>query len=208
MKYPDDDDDNHVIYRCDNTFAQEVFELDGKDELEVAISNHLKKEIEGNASYMALPISKREVLPSVLQAPVPDLKPLPVTSDCDYSGDQEKTSLHAHSETLHIVACPLVFATLQPLPKVYGFYRRFIKDFSKIALPLCKLLQKDGFELNEACKEAFDKLKELLTSTPIIKPLTGHSFEIMCDASDYAVGAVLGQRIGKASHAIIMLPGF
>ncbi|XP_031260475.1 uncharacterized protein LOC116118620 [Pistacia vera] len=84
-----------------------------------------------------------------------------------------------------------------------GFYRRFIKDFFKIA-PLCKLLQKDVvFELDEACKVAFDKLKELLTSTPIIQPPDWNiPFEIMCDASDYAVGAVLGQRIGKASHAI------
>ena len=55
-----------------------------------------------------------------------------------------------------------------------GFYRRFIKDFSKIALPLCKLLQKDvAFEFDEVCKKAFDKLKELLTSTPVIRPLTG-----------------------------------
>ncbi|XP_031253479.1 uncharacterized protein LOC116111443 [Pistacia vera] len=78
------------------------------------------------------------------------------------------------------------------------------QDFSKIALPLCKLLQKDvAFELDEACKEAFDKLKELLTSTPIIQPPDWNvPFEIMCDASDYTVGAVLGQRIGKASHAI------
>ena len=52
-----------------------------------------------------------------------------------------------------------------------GFYRRFIKDFSKIALPLYKLLQKDvAFEFDEACKKAFDKLKELLTSTPVIRP--------------------------------------
>ena len=50
-----------------------------------------------------------------------------------------------------------------------GFYRRFIKDFSKIALPLCKLLQKDvAFEFDEVCKKAFDKLKELLTSTLVI----------------------------------------
>ena len=47
-----------------------------------------------------------------------------------------------------------------------GFQRRFIKGFSKIALPLCKLLQKDvAFEFDEACKKAFDKLKELLTSS-------------------------------------------
>ena len=85
-----------------------------------------------------------------------------------------------------------------------GFYRRFIKDFSKIASPLCKLLQKDVvFEFDEACKMAFDKLKELLTSPPIIQPPNWNlPFEIMCDASDYAIGAVLGQRIGQAAHVI------
>ena len=60
-----------------------------------------------------------------------------------------------------------------------------------------------AFDFDEECKRAFDKLKELLTSTPVIQPLDWNvPFEIMCDASDYAVGAVLGQRIGKASHAI------
>nr|XP_027124566.1 uncharacterized protein LOC113741264 [Coffea arabica] len=52
-----------------------------------------------------------------------------------------------------------------------GFYRRFIKDFSKIGAPLFRLLQKDvSFEFNEECKEAFEKLKKLLTSPPIIQP--------------------------------------
>ena len=60
-----------------------------------------------------------------------------------------------------------------------------------------------AFEFNEACKKAFDKLKELLTSTPIIQPPDWNvPLEIMCDASDYAVSVVLGQRIGKTSHAI------
>ncbi|CAM9000225.1 unnamed protein product [Rhodiola kirilowii] len=80
-----------------------------------------------------------------------------------------------------------------------GFYRRFIKDFSKKALPLFNLQQKDvPFEFTEACKEAFDELKKSLTSTPIIRaPDWSKGFEIMCDASDYAVGAVLGQRDEK-----------
>jgi hypothetical protein len=88
-----------------------------------------------------------------------------------------------------------------------GFYRRFIKDFSKIALPLCKLLQKDVvFELDEACKKAFDKLKELLTSTPVIQPPNWNiPFEIMCDASDYAVGAVLVKELEKRLMPFIML---
>nr|XP_027067454.1 uncharacterized protein LOC113693071 [Coffea arabica] len=89
-------------------------------------------------------------------------------------------------------------------PKVHGFYRRFIKDFSKIGAPLFKLLQKDvPFDFTNECKVAFDKLKESLTSPPVIQPPDWSlPFEIMCDASDYAVGTVLGQRIGRASHAI------
>ncbi|CAM8889844.1 unnamed protein product [Rhodiola kirilowii] len=80
-----------------------------------------------------------------------------------------------------------------------SFYRRFIKDFSKKALPLSSLLQKDvPFEFTKECKEAFDELKSALTSTPIIRaPDWSKGFEIMCDASDYAVGAVLGQRDEK-----------
>ncbi|CAM8940358.1 unnamed protein product [Rhodiola kirilowii] len=80
-----------------------------------------------------------------------------------------------------------------------GFYRRFIRDFSKKALPVSNLLQKDvPFEFTKACRDAFDELKKTLTSTPIIRaPDWGQLFEIMCDASDYAVGVVLGQRVYK-----------
>ncbi|KAI5324228.1 hypothetical protein L3X38_033301 [Prunus dulcis] len=85
-----------------------------------------------------------------------------------------------------------------------GFYRRFIKDFSKISRPLCTLLAKDTpFNFDKACLEAFHKLKALLTSAPIIAaPDWDLPFELMCDASDYAVGAVLGQRRDKLPHVI------
>ena len=50
-----------------------------------------------------------------------------------------------------------------------GFYRRFIKDFSKIAKPLCKLLAKDVvFEFDNTCLDAFETLKRALVSTPIL----------------------------------------
>jgi hypothetical protein len=73
------------------------------------------------------------------------------------------------------------------------FYRRFIKDFCKITRPLCTLLAKETpFEFDEECLKAFGALKEILTSTPIIRPPNwGEPFKIMCDASNYAVGAVL-----------------
>ena len=80
-----------------------------------------------------------------------------------------------------------------------GFYRRFIKDFSKIARPMTQLLMKDApFDFSQECKDAFDRLKQDLTQAPImVTPNWDLPFEIMCDASDYAVGAVLGQRLNK-----------
>ncbi|KAJ9542313.1 hypothetical protein OSB04_028819 [Centaurea solstitialis] len=85
-----------------------------------------------------------------------------------------------------------------------GFYRRFIKDFSKIARPLTELLAKDTpFSFNDSCLEAFEKLKKELTSAPIIQPPDWTlPFELMCDANDFAIGAVLGQRKDGRVHAI------
>ncbi|CAM8913920.1 unnamed protein product [Rhodiola kirilowii] len=78
-----------------------------------------------------------------------------------------------------------------------GFYRRFIKDFSKIARPLTNLLCNDTkFLFDEDCLLAFETLKKALFSAPIIQPPNwDFPFELMCDASDNAIGAVLGQRI-------------
>ena len=85
-----------------------------------------------------------------------------------------------------------------------GFYRRFIKDFSKISMPLTNLLQKDiPFVFDEDCLEAFETLKKALISAPIVQPPDWKlPFEIMCDASDYVVGAVLGQRVDKKLNVI------
>ncbi|GJV27609.1 putative nucleotidyltransferase, ribonuclease H [Tanacetum coccineum] len=78
-----------------------------------------------------------------------------------------------------------------------GFYRSFIKDFSMISKLMTQLLMKDAkFDFSEDCKKAFNKLKERLTTKPIIiSPDWSMPFELMCDASDFTVGAVLGQRI-------------
>jgi len=85
-----------------------------------------------------------------------------------------------------------------------GFYRRFIKDFSKTAKPLSHLLVKDvPFEFNKECLSAFLRLKEALISAPVMQaPNWELHFEVMCDASDYAVGVVLGQRKDNKPYAI------
>ncbi|GJV09855.1 reverse transcriptase domain-containing protein [Tanacetum coccineum] len=81
-----------------------------------------------------------------------------------------------------------------------GFYHRFIQDFLKISRPMTHLLEKETpFVFSKECVEAFNALKKKLTEAPIlVAPDWDLPFEIMCDASDFAVGAVLGQR--KTKH--------
>ncbi|GJX52082.1 reverse transcriptase domain-containing protein [Tanacetum coccineum] len=80
-----------------------------------------------------------------------------------------------------------------------GFYRRFIKDFSKISQPMTHLFEKNTpFIFFDECIQAFETLKKKLTEAPIlIAPDWDLPFELMCDASDFAIGAVLGQRHEK-----------
>jgi len=85
-----------------------------------------------------------------------------------------------------------------------GFYRRFIKNFSEITRPLTRLLAKDApFIFDNECYESFQTLKQALISAPIIQPPDWMlPFEIMCDASDFVVGAVLDQTKDKKHYAI------
>nr|GEY42499.1 reverse transcriptase domain-containing protein [Tanacetum cinerariifolium] len=81
-----------------------------------------------------------------------------------------------------------------------GFYRRFSQDFSKIARHMTHLLEKETpFVFSKDCIDAFETLKNKLTEAPIlVVPDWNLPFELMCDASDFAIGAVLGQR--KTKH--------
>ena len=85
-----------------------------------------------------------------------------------------------------------------------GFYRRFIKDFSQIAKPLSNLLvQGIPFEFDPQCLHVFSVLKDKLISAPIVvAPDWSYPFELMCDASDFAIGAVLGQKQEKIFQVI------
>nr|GEZ96006.1 retrovirus-related Pol polyprotein from transposon 17.6 [Tanacetum cinerariifolium] len=81
-----------------------------------------------------------------------------------------------------------------------GFYRRFIQDVSKIARPMIYLLKKETpFVFSKDCIDAFETLKKKLTEASIlVVPDWNLPFELMCDASDFAIGAVLQQR--KTKH--------
>ncbi|GJS52230.1 reverse transcriptase domain-containing protein [Tanacetum coccineum] len=80
-----------------------------------------------------------------------------------------------------------------------GFYRRFIQEFSKVPRLMTYLLEKEtSFKFSKECMESFKILKKKLFEAPIlVAPDWDLPFEIMCDASDFAVGAVLGQQKNK-----------
>nr|GEZ43246.1 reverse transcriptase domain-containing protein [Tanacetum cinerariifolium] len=78
-----------------------------------------------------------------------------------------------------------------------GFYRRFIKDFSKIVRPMTRLQEKyTSFIFSQECVDAFQTLKRMIAEDPIlIAPDWVMPFDLMCDASDFAIGAVLGRCV-------------
>ncbi len=77
-----------------------------------------------------------------------------------------------------------------------SYYRKFIKNFTKIATPLTNLLKKssEAYEWDEVCNEAFETLKGILMKTLMLKLLDfDKDFEIHFDASDFAIRGVLVQ---------------
>ena len=89
--------------------------------------------------------------------------------------------------------------------ELFSYYRKFIKDFSKIAKPMLKLLKKNTpFEWKENQQRTFDYLKEKLMKAPILqysnfdKPFLLHT-----DASGYELGAVLFQKDKEGNEKVI-----
>ncbi|KAL0854161.1 hypothetical protein Bca101_059313 [Brassica carinata] len=77
----------------------------------------------------------------------------------------------AKIDLMIILAPPKTVKDIRSFLGHAGFYRRFIKDFSKIARPLTRLLCKEEiFLFGQECLEAFKKLKSELVSAPIVQP--------------------------------------
>ena len=89
-----------------------------------------------------------------------------------------------------------------------GYYRRFVKNYSRIALPLTELTKKDhGWKWSDSHEgAAFRELKEALTSTPVlVTPDPELPYEVYTDASDFALGAVLLQDHGHGLQPVAYL---
>lgn len=112
-----------------------------------------------------------------------------VLDERGWNVDKEKT------EAVSSFPTPASKKEIQRFLGMCGWYRRFIKDFSKIATPLTELTKtKTKFVWTEKCEVAFNTLKQLLCTAPVLNtPDYTKQFSISCDASDVAIGAVLTQ---------------
>jgi hypothetical protein len=98
---------------------------------------------------------------------------------------------------------PTNVSEIQSFLRLVGYYRRFIKDFPKIAKPMTKLLEKNkAFEWTEECQSSFEERKKCLTLAPVlILPDLSKKFDIYCDASRRVLGCVLMQEGHVVCHA-------
>jgi hypothetical protein len=102
---------------------------------------------------------------------------------------------------------PTTASEIRSFLGLVGFYYQFIKDFSKIAKPMMKLLKKNkAFEWTAECQVSFEELRKHLTSTPVlVLPDLMKKFDIYCDASHRGLGCVLmqeGQVVCYASRQL------
>ncbi|GKD27866.1 reverse transcriptase domain-containing protein, partial [Tanacetum coccineum] len=158
----------------------------------------------GNFIDEEKPTQKLNELPSHLEyAFLDDNRELPIIMSSLLSEQEKrhkisKVGIEVDKAKVHVIASlpyPINVKSIRSFLGHAGFYRRFIKDFSKIARPMTQLLMKDAkFDFSDECIKSFDILQDkLITALVIIAP----NWDLDFDFSDYAVGAVLGQRIEK-----------
>nr|GEZ90597.1 reverse transcriptase domain-containing protein [Tanacetum cinerariifolium] len=153
--------------------------------------------------YNDLKVIEPKTQPEEDEPPKVELKELPPHLEYAFLGHKiSKKGIEVDKAKIEVISKLPHPTTVKGIRSFLGharFYHRFIKDFSKITRPMTHLLEKNSpFIFSNECIQAFWTLKDKLTEASIlIAPNWGQPFELMCNASDFAVGAVLGQRIEK-----------
>ncbi|KAH9722992.1 hypothetical protein KPL70_006933 [Citrus sinensis] len=169
-----------------------------------------------------LPHSEKKIGPSAEAPPKLELKALPDTLEYAFLGESDtlpviissSLDLEQKGKLLGILkeykeAIGWTIADIKGINPVDCIHRIHLEENAKPIREMQRRLNPNmkevdvPFIFDESCLDAFAKLKKLLTSSPIIQPPNWDlPFEIMCDASDYAVGAVLGQRLDRVPYVI------
>ena len=101
---------------------------------------------------------------------------------------------------------PTTVKDIQSFLGFVNFYRRFIQGYSKLTRSLTDLTKKSAkFDWQAECQKGFDMLKKRFTSAPILRHFD-HELQcvIECDASDFAIGAMLSQEIEGRLHPVAL----
>nr|GEV76315.1 reverse transcriptase domain-containing protein [Tanacetum cinerariifolium] len=167
--------------------------LEGDDKLPVIIVKDLSVE-EKTALITVLKSHKRAIAWKLS-----DIKGYKISK---YGIEVDKAKVDVIAKLPH----PTTIKAIRSFLSHAGFYRRFIKGFSKIVWPMTRLLEKDTpFFFSKECVKAFQTLKRKLTEAPIlIAPDWDFPFELMCDASDFAIGGILGLQVPQLHGRMIL----
>ncbi|XP_070042993.1 uncharacterized protein [Nicotiana tomentosiformis] len=170
--------------------------LGGSDTLPAIISSDLSK-LQEEKLLRVLPFCMHKILMEEGHKPS-------VEKQCRLNPIMKEMVEKAEVEVIEKLPPPTSVKGIRSFLGHAGSYRRFIKDFSKMFSPMCRLLEKDiPFKFDDACLKAFEEMNGILVIAPIIiAPDWAQPFELMCDASDIAIRAVLGQMRDKLFHSI------
>eukprot|EP00253_Pinus_taeda_P028738 PITA_28738 len=106
-------------------------------------------------------------------------------------------------QILLLIPTPTTQTEVRSFLGFFGYYRRFIEHYSRIVAPLYALTGNVDFLWTEKCNQDFKELKKLVSTAPVLRgPNWNLPFQISSDASDTAIGAVLGKEEDKKPYAI------
>nr|GEV54771.1 reverse transcriptase domain-containing protein [Tanacetum cinerariifolium] len=171
-----------------------------KDESVSPEIDHQGEVVKDKSSIEEPPELKLKDLPSHLEyAYLEGVDKLPVIISKDLKVDEKEALLKVLKSHKRAIAWKITDINVKGVRSFLGhasFYRRFIQEFSKIARPMTYLLEKETpFVFSKDCIDAFETLKKKLTEAPVlVVPDWNLPFELMCGASDFAIGLVLGQH--------------
>ncbi|GJT88401.1 reverse transcriptase domain-containing protein [Tanacetum coccineum] len=176
--------DKFVIVFIDDTLIYSKNKKEHEEHLRLILRLLKKEELYAKFSKCEFWLSKVQFLSHVINSEGIHVDPAKIESIKDW-------------------ASPKTLTEIRQFLGVVGYYRRFIKSFSKIAKPMMKLTQKSmKFDWSEKAESAFQLLKQKLCSAPILAlPEGSENFVVYCDASRKGLGAVLMQKEKVIAYA-------